>query len=227
MNQGYYFSNTSNCYVCDQIEGRQANDLIAHMLPDEPYRRRVMLETQSFAVIPSLGPLANGHSLLCPKQHIRSFAAIGLDLFEEYKQIKYRIKLVLTELYGTGIHIFEHGMATKGSRIVCSVDHAHMHFVPLPSSDPFAISEAHGWIEFDGSLETLLKLAQDGEYVFYETPDGVYRLLTMPEGNIESQFMRKAIAEKMGHGERWNWREVPDARAADLTFRRFSETGLQ
>ncbi|HEY5705917.1 MAG TPA: HIT domain-containing protein [Terrimicrobiaceae bacterium] len=215
-----------DCCLCDQIEGLKANDLVAHMLPDVPYVRRVMLESRSFAVIPSLGPLASGHSLLCPRNHIKSFASISPDLHEEYGQLKKKLRTILNEIYGTGIHLFEHGMATKGNRIVCTVDHAHMHFLPLPQTFEIDANGLQGWTEFDGSLSELLKLTQDREYIVYETPDGVCRLLTAQEGALESQYMRKVLAKGLGH-RKWDWRAAPNARAADEAFRRFSEAGLR
>src|ERR1044072_5888314 len=58
---------TTECCLCSQVAGEKSNDLIARLLQGEPYVRRVMLESGSFAAIPSLGPLARGHTLLCPK----------------------------------------------------------------------------------------------------------------------------------------------------------------
>jgi diadenosine tetraphosphate (Ap4A) HIT family hydrolase len=66
-----------DCYFCGQIKGQPERDLIAQMLPESKYVRRVMLESDAFAAIPSLGPLTDGHALLCPKWHVRSFAALG------------------------------------------------------------------------------------------------------------------------------------------------------
>src|SRR5262245_51169034 len=124
----------SECCVCSQIAGLPSNDLIARLLPDRPYARRIMLETSSFAVLPSLGPLVKVHSLRCPKDHVCSLAHLNGPLCEEAIELKRRLQAALKDLYGAGVHIFEHGMAVKGDRILCSVEHAHLHFVPLPGS---------------------------------------------------------------------------------------------
>ena len=123
-----------HCCLRSQIEGRKENDLIARMLPGEPYLRRIMLECASFAVVPSLGPLAPGHSLLCPKAHVTSFARLEDSLDAEYEAIKETLKARLVARYGREVAVFEHGMDPSGDRVLCSVDHAHMHFVPLPAS---------------------------------------------------------------------------------------------
>ncbi|CAN5363031.1 hypothetical protein BH24GEM3_BH24GEM3_14950 [soil metagenome] len=220
---------TLKCCLCSQIEGQPDNDLIARLLPDEPYVRRIMLESQSFAVIPSLGPLVSGHALLCPKTHVRSFAHLGRELYEECSTIKKVLIQGLRELYRKDVHIFEHGMAGTGDRVLCTVDHAHMHFLPLPATveigDRLDLRE-DGWTTYDGSLAMLKRLSGGHEYILYDAPDGVSRLLVSQDHDVESQYMRKVIAAELGHADHWNWRTAPDARAADDAWRRFASSSV-
>jgi diadenosine tetraphosphate (Ap4A) HIT family hydrolase len=213
-----------HCCLCSQIEGREENDLIARMLPDEPYLRRIMLESASFAVMPSLGPLAPGHSLLCPKAHVTSFARLDYGLHAEYEAIKETLKARLVARYGREVAVFEHGMDASGDRVLCSVDHAHMHFVPLPASLDVCASErarAAEWEPVDGGLATIRRLSAGGEYVYYEAPGGPSWLLASRQRRLESQYMRRVLAAELGRTESWNWREAPDARAAHETWRCF------
>jgi diadenosine tetraphosphate (Ap4A) HIT family hydrolase len=213
---------TTECCLCSQLAGEESNDLIARMLEGEPYVRRVMLESESFAAIPSLGPLASGHSLLCPKMHVRSFAQLEHRLHDEYQVIKNDLRRALSYRYASPIHLFEHGMAVTGDRIVCTTDHAHMHFVPLPRSCKVDGIEQSPWVEFDGSLKQLTELSQGGEYILYEPPDGICRLLNAGERSFDSQHMRKLLSRAIGRSENWNWRDNPDPRSADQTWRRFA-----
>jgi ATP adenylyltransferase len=212
---------TVECCLCSQVAGEESNDLIACMLDGEPYVRRVMLESESFAAIPSLGPLTNGHTLLCPKMHLRSFAQLEPSSENEYQVIKNELKQALSQQYHSAIHLFEHGIAAIGNRLICSTDHAHLHFVPLPRSCNVDDVEHLPWVEFDGSLGELARWSQGREYILYETPDGVCRLLLARESSFESQYMRKLFAQSLGRGGNWNWRDNPDPRAADETWRRF------
>lgn len=190
------------------------------MLPGSPYARRIMMESASFAVIPSLGPLVRGHSLICPREHLRSFAGLGWHGQAEFREIKARLSERLGQLYGGELTFFEHGMAADGGRILCTVEHAHLHVLPLTSS--FSLDE-EGWIEFDGTLESLKQLSGGREYLCYESSDGVSRILTEPDREIGSQYMRRVIARGLVNAVHWNWREEPNPDAADANWREFVE----
>ena len=98
-----------------------------------------------------LGPLVPGHWLLYPKEHQRSFADLGADLFDEFSTVKTTVTIELKHRYGLDVHVFEHGMADTGGRCVFTVDHAHLHFLPLGS----VVEIGDGWRMFDGSLTSL------------------------------------------------------------------------
>jgi len=214
---------TKGCCLCSQIRGDAANDLIARMLPDHPYVRRILFESMSFAVIPSLGPLRSGHSLLCPKSHVRSFAQLAPGDEAEYLAMKATLRNALGETYGPDVALFEHGMAQTGDHILCTVDHAHLHFVPVPREFDLGRSGEAGWVVFDGSLAALRELAGTREYIVYESPSGESRILTAENRVLESQYMRRIIAGQLGNAASWNWREAPAPLAAHETWRRFAD----
>lgn len=218
--------NVTECCLCSQIAGRQSNDLIARLLPDQPYVRRVMLDTPCFAVIPDVAPLASGHCLACPNSHIRSFAHLDAGAYEEFQRVKRAVRSALERLYGTGVHLFEHGMASAGNRIICTVDHAHMHFLPLPDNVHLEAAEQFPWVPFDGSLDGLKQLSRGREYIYYESPNGASWLLPAGDGDFDSQYMRKLFAKCLSRGEKWNWREDPDAISADKLWRSFAVSQL-
>ena len=208
-----------DCALCGQIAGRPEEDLIARLLPHRPYARRILVETPSFAVIPSLGPLTPGHSLVCPKDHLRSFAELKRQAHDEYEELKRALKASLTARYAAGVALFEHGSARGSSRVVCTVDHAHMHFVPVPSQFEHPLDAGRSWTALSGASAELADVVADREYVYYETPEGAASVAIAGEHPFASQYMRKLIAAQLGRSERWNWRDVPDAEAADEVWR--------
>src|SRR6266436_3109848 len=115
----------STCCICSQIEGNAHNDLVAQLVGSDKYIRRVLLESESFAVIPSIGPLVEGHVLLSPKKHFKSFAQMATEFEQEFAIIKKRLSAILTRTYEQRIHYFEHGSAKKALQPMCTVEHAH------------------------------------------------------------------------------------------------------
>jgi diadenosine tetraphosphate (Ap4A) HIT family hydrolase len=198
----------SMCCICSQIAGDESNDLIAKTLESSVYLRRVAFESEYFAVIPSLGPLALGHSLLCPKQHYKSFASLPHIYEEDYNLMKARLSEVLQSLYGMPVHCFEHGSAKEATEPLCTVDHAHMHFIPAAVDILESLGKNFGWESVDGSLLNLHRVSGGLEYLYYEAPDGRQRLAKAEIGTFESQYMRKVFANALGKESDWNWREV-------------------
>ena len=207
------------CYVCGQIAGDPDRDLIAQFLPGSPYIRRVVLDSESFAAVPSLGPLAEGHLLLCPRPHLPSAAALPQTLHGEYESVKATLAARLTDTYGAPVHVFEHGMAASGGRTLCTVDHAHVHLVPLPESLGCLGLTGPEWVEFDGSIESLTGLTRGSEYVMYAPPQGRAVVCVDAAGAFESQFMRRAIARALGSNT-WDWRTAPHPEWTHRTWQR-------
>jgi ATP adenylyltransferase len=209
--------NVADCHLCGQIAGDPRRDLIAQLLPDAPYVRRVVAESDAFAVIPSLGALADGHVLLCPRRHIRRLADTPRDTHAEYAELRRQIVGALTQVYGGAIHVFEHGMACAPGSALCTVDHAHLHLVPLPEHVPALALRAGDWRAFDGRLETLAAVTAGGAYLMYEPPGGTPLVAVDPGSRFESQYMRRLIADAIGAAE-WNWRTTPAAASTHRTW---------
>jgi len=220
--------NVNQCFLCGQIAGDASRDLLAQMLPSHLYRRRVILENETFAVIPSLGALSPGHVLLCPKVHVKSLAQLGSGLAGnvegEYSDLKMKLRRLLETHYDADVHYFEHGMATVSSHIPCTTEHAHLHFIPVPRSVAVVANEGGTWSTCNKSLTAIAAYTGDQEYLLHETPDGVTRIATGPAGSFPSQSMRRLFASRLGYGDLWNWRTSPRPESADKTWRALQQT---
>lgn len=199
----------ASCALCAQIRGERGGDLIARLLPGMPYERRVFFETAEFAAIPSLGALAPGHTLLCPKQHLCSFARLGPDARRDYARARPGLRRLLAAMYRMPVHLFEHGMADHGARMVCTVDHAHLHLLPVacafsPEADP-----NFRWSRWEGTSELLLDHLRGREYLLYESDDGAMYFCTAGESDIPSQYLRQVFARLIGRPDAWDWRTHP------------------
>ena len=210
--------NKRSCCICSQIQGDATNDLLAQLIGSETYVRRVPLESESFAVIPSVGPLVEGHVILCPKQHFKRFAQIPTMLEGEFAVMKKRLSEILAVTYGQRVHYFEHGSAKTAEQPMCTVEHAHLHFVPTDAQIWPTIQHQFEWRRIRSNIADLSALVGDMEYIWYESPEGSSAVAKGIEGTFESQYLRKIFAKALGLDEIWNWREFPRATTISDTY---------
>jgi diadenosine tetraphosphate (Ap4A) HIT family hydrolase len=93
----------------------------------DPIRRRpqVVAETASFWVLADIQPLAPGHLLLVPKDHLPCFGALPEPLDAELAALRASVARFLAEFPGVPLY-FEHGVAGQ------TVPHAHLHALCVP-----------------------------------------------------------------------------------------------
>lgn len=204
------------CCLCAQIAGDPSRDLLHQMLGDGRYERRVTMEGDLAVVIPSVGPLATGHVLVCPTEHRRSCASAAPAEFEEINLLAERTATLLRDALGEDVHRFEHGDALIGDTVSCSVEHAHLHLLPT-GADPWPeLALEFEWERLVGRSE-LPDFAGGEEYLFYEAPGGeCYAYLG--QGEVPSQLLRQRFAESMGLAAAWNWRESPRPELISRTY---------
>ena len=213
--------NITTCCLCSQIAGHKDNDLISQLLGEVAYVRRVAMETEHFVAIPSLGPLVPGHTLLCPKSHIKNLACLPHTLWAEYDKFKKRLSNVLGSLFHASSHCFEHGSPPESSRVLCTVDHAHLHLVPTEAKVSELLLEDMSWQKVQLSIADIRSAVRPGEYLYYESP--LSEAFIAQPGSIESQYMRRVFSNALGFRNEWNWRTNPRPLQVDHTFRAISE----
>jgi ATP adenylyltransferase len=200
-------STDNSCCLCSQILGDFQNDLISRSIREDIYTRRVPLESELFAVIPSVGPLARGHSLLCPRAHVRSIANLPPEAGIEYAAMRSRLRQIIGRVFKAPVHCFEHGSAATSSKIVCTVDHAHLHFLPANVDVLRSLLETGGWVEIGTDLRALSDAVSGCEYLYYETPEGRAFICTNDQAEFESQYLRRLFAMVLNRPGTWDWRQ--------------------
>src|SRR5262249_7419217 len=143
------------------------------------------------------------------------------DLQAEYAGAAQRLAALLGAAYQQPVVFFEHGTARDGARVMCTVDHAHLHMLPLPAAFAPEVLSDPAWVPFDGSVQTLPEVVGAADYLVFGAARAAWVRVAPPSG-FESQYLRREIAQALGRAERWNWRTFPDPQAADETWRRLS-----
>lgn len=215
-------NNSNCCAICSQIAGHKEEDLLAQLIGDEKaYVRRVILESEHFVVFPSVGPLTVGHVILCPKLHYPSFACLPEMFEDEYQSIRTQLSELLEATFGEEVHLFEHGTDIGRSRIPCSVEHAHQHFVPTTVNVWDALHDNHNNIEWEHiplNISSLRQVIKGWEYLLYRSPKNSTQIARPTKNGFESQYIRRVFADALGKSDQWNWRTYPQPLDIEETF---------
>lgn len=216
------------CTFCNELRGKEKCNF-RDLFSVEEFSSRIIHRTENFVAIPGLGPLGGAYLLILPVVHYSCMAVLPDNLQVEFEQFKEEIVEILTRNFQPPI-LFEHGSADMGKLSAGgSVDHAHIHLV-CTSTDllnellTFAQS---GKFCLDGRLrpkqiERLPELREWPKsgigYIYYETSQG--EKWGFPVTNpIESQFMRRQLAEKLGMSRKaWDWVSFPRRARVKLTW---------
>ena len=136
------------------------------------------------------------------------------------------VRAHLEAAYG-GVYAFEHGPWAPNRTTGCSVDHAHVHLVPM-SVDLLAVAQP---FMPDSVVWRRASWADAGQvtgrgldYLYVEEPSGRGMIATAPE--FGSQILRKALAVAVGLPKEFDWREHPKYEEIERTIRRVSESSL-
>jgi|GEM_PF-2373883 len=201
-----------NCSICSELDGRSGSRL-ALALDDPGIRNAVRTVTERLAVIPSVGPLSVGHSLIVTRHHRTNLLADATC--QEIDDICN----VARDLYRTGfvaaansdaLLCFEHGTGANGCDKRCGTTHAHLHVIPLAFESIAkvlkCVTERH---EFGDSTTERLAEARNLDYivVFCIGRNLEWRNLSIAIGGAyPSQLMRRIVAESIGVAD-WDWKK--------------------
>ena len=191
------------CDFCDEFAGGTSNafyDRYQETLPN-----RVLLATDSFRVFPSIGQLVEGYLLVAPLRHFTALDQMPSRMAHQLADICERVRTILTQTYGQCI-FFEHG-ARAPVNGGCGIYHAHLHVIPL-NGTPDPVSRLKARFSYE-KLSASTGLSQESDrdcpYLFYEDlASNRYKFLV---GNLQSQYMRRVLAEAVGTND-WDWRSA-------------------
>ena len=172
---------------------------------------RILLETEHWYAVPTLGCLTAGYVLLVCKRHFRSAANLSVELFQEMLELKAAVEARLYEKLGLPCLAFEHGSTSELESGANSVDHVHLHMLPFPRELWPDLSREHDLKGFRavagyGELISLWASGLPETYLLFQDVNG--RIYYRPDARgVPSQFFRKCLASCFGT-EEWDWRRA-------------------
>jgi ATP adenylyltransferase len=168
-----------------------------------------ILETRSFVVLPTVGPLVEGWLLIVPKIHVLSFARVARGEFSQLEAVLAKTVALVEEAYGP-VAIFEHGAAASKSRVGCGVDYAHLHVVPTTYNllfDAQAIAPNIDWKAVDSLAAIRCVSSDDYWFVQQNYYDRNSYLGRLSSGEPPSQLFRQVIANNLGRPSGYDWKQ--------------------
>lgn len=209
---------TGKCDFCNEFSGGLENSFTARYHSE--LRSRIVVRTQNFNVLPSLGQIVEGYLLIVPVQHYTALADLPTQLVPELSRLCGRVRRALSSTYGPCL-LFEHGVRA-GQSGGCGIDHAHLHAVPFACArEPIEeLKHRHSFKFIGGISEINDEVPPSSSYLYYENLSGqpcVFDVDFMP-----SQYVRKLLAESMGI-DLWDWREYGSEQALVSSLVRLSD----
>lgn len=192
----------TNCKLCTAL--KDANSTNPSLWNKKLY------ETESFVILPTIGPFVQGHVIIVSKAHFPSLSSMGIGKISECYDLISRI----IETQEVDILFTEHGSFNQQDGGACIV-HTHIHVIPemgqyfdvlndvLPdrnTEDKFAKFSDLNTIDFP----YILNLNSKGRLAVYEAY------------NAHSQMMRKAICAKANRTD-WDWERDPKVGVIEST----------
>jgi diadenosine tetraphosphate (Ap4A) HIT family hydrolase len=194
------------CEFCAELTNPQASRFGA--MYGSVLRSRVVRETSSFVVVPTVGQMFPGSMLVIPRKHIETLAGFGLATdgraTDELISLMDSLNAELSQ-FGDVVS-FEHG-ARADTGASCGIYHAHLHCVPTPRVLRAEELLPRGQ-QVRGFGEGLRMLADASQYLIVRDSKGVTRLHDQSHGAGEygSQYFRRRIAQVLDAPVEWDWR---------------------
>lgn len=171
---------------------------------------RVLLETENWYAIPTLGCLTVGYVLLVCKQHYLSLANLNDSLWDEMLELKEKVERIIWQELGMPCIAFEHGVTSQDYSGANSVDHIHLHILPfhekawnlIPKKalpDTFQIIRGYSDLRrhWQSAFPNTYLLFQDIDRSIYYSDD---------IADAPSQLFRRYLAPLL-NVDKWNWKE--------------------
>lgn len=185
---------------------------------DEP-----LLASSDGVVIPSVGSMVPGWTLLIPRHPSPNFASLGTRRRKALADLRREVLARLHAAFVEPIYEFEHGPAISGGALGCGADQAHLHIVPLPFNLVDAIRTIPGKLfEFDETApDPWCRVPNATDYILVRNASTGRGAIVLPEV-AQSQIVRRIIASRIGRMNEWDYKLAIGARQAAQTQRAFA-----
>ncbi len=214
------------CPFCQELHSPRTSEFYEAVGRKIGCDNRILMESDHWYVVPTMGCLTVGYVLLVAKTHAPSLSSLPREQIEDMLALKQRVQETLFRQLGLDCLSFEHGTASPLTKGANSVDHVHIHVLPYGqpiwqqlSPEVYLKKAAHV-----DSYQALLKLWEadppDSYLLFQDTDGQIYYI--RDASAMPSQLFRQALAPHL-LADQWNWRKESYAANMAKTMALFHE----
>jgi|GEM_PF-4592713 len=204
-----YFKNNkaSGCRLCNALAG------------DENYLYNIPIYNSNFFVLlPCIGPIIHAHIMIVSKNHYMNLLMMPSDAIVEYETLVRTINVKLC-ISGKSLLEMEHG-STAQNPSGSSIDHMHVHWMPTTTTTFELLSEKLDCTK----VESLRDIAITSNGYFFIRHNNRLRVVIDP--HVESQFLRRKLAEIFETEWDWTKEENKEMVSQNIAFWRTLVDGI-
>lgn len=169
-----------------------------------PEKERILMETDNFYIMVSLGPIVEGYLLIVTKKHIGACLNIPEYILDEYMSLKEKVREILINIYGYCL-FYEHGKIGTSLTLDDSHEHcyhAHLHCIPVSCELNEIVNKEFAGNIYSNYYDCYKEMNSKKQYLYIEDN----KIMTyIPQGPIRKQYLRYVLASTLGYNERWDW----------------------
>jgi len=188
-----------NSYTCD-TSCRLCNALSKYK---NKSFNHCIIETASFVLLPGLGAITEGYSIIVSKKHVPNMTCFEQEELHELSRLVEDSKEVISNALGenTIFTVGEHGSVPTTENSAGCITHFHLHVFPVSIAVPKEI--------LDKKHLTISSYKQIKQaplpYILIQTHES--EIYIVNDDNFPKQYLRKLVASHLGKPNEWNWKE--------------------
>lgn len=209
------------CSFCSEFENDfEGSYYLSKISVHSKIKNRVLIESDNWVVIPTIGPISEGHLLITTKEHYSCLRNTPIKLLEELYVLLDKVECVYKKMYGTQLIAFEHGNGDLKIGGAC-IEHTHIHVLPCNDDVYLDIMNYDFIIDEVNSMYDVYKDKYKAGYLLYKSPENREYLITGEV--IPSQFFRQIFSKKIGVQSEWDWRSNHNINMLVNTYNKIKE----
>lgn len=200
----------TNCAFCNEIKyGLNIDNKIYNSLQNCFGNSRILYKTSKWNLLPSLGSFLEGYLLAVLKTHNNSLYYCTSAEKKELNDLSVLIEHIFLKKYNKNLIFFEHGNVI-GNNSSNSINHTHIHFIPLNKSIWEYINTKYKLVYYEINnivdINSIIEKYKICDYMLFRDINRKIYLIDSTNNSYPSQFFRIVLCDFFKYENSiWDW----------------------